>query len=166
MVHVIMIPTAKLWSFSINIICGFFPGLQDGWPFDLIHQSDADQHEQAEKCQEVRQTERKTKFWCIPKTDICNKDGRHFVPMEPVINFVLFIKDSPCPFIHDNPVQNPFLLYPSCLLKHGRHIPVSWLDWLWNSNYDIMKPGNVNGCRNFITWLALLIVTNIDIYTI
>lgn len=106
----------------------------------------------------------KTKFWCIPKTDICNKDGRHFVPMEPVINFVLFIKDSPCPFIHDNPVQNPFLLYPSCLLKHGRHIPVSWLDWLWNFNYDIMKPGNVNGCRNFITWLALLIVTNIDIY--
>lgn len=39
------------------------------------------------------------------------------------------------PFIHDNPVQNPFLLYPSCLLKHGRHIPVSWLDWLWNFNY-------------------------------
>lgn len=26
-----------------------------------------------------------------------------------------------------------------------------------------MKPGNINGCRNFITWLALLIVTNIDI---
>lgn len=77
----------------------------------------------------------KTKCRCIPKTDICNKDGRHFVPMEPVINFVLFIKDSPCPFIHDNPVQNPFPLYPSCLLKNGRHIPVSWLDWLWNFNY-------------------------------
>lgn len=65
-----------------------------------------------------RRREKKTKFLCIPKTDICNKDGRHFVPMEPVINFVLFIKDSPFPFIHDNPVQNPFLL------QHGRYIPV------------------------------------------
>lgn len=115
MVHVLvtMIPVAKLWSFSITIMwilsratrwMTFWPHTSAWcwpvWTNRRVSKSEAD----GEK--------KKTKFLCIPKTDICNKDGRHFVPMEPVINFVLFIKDSPFPFIHDNPVQNPFLLYP------------------------------------------------------
>ena len=40
------------WIISYEAI---FTGLQDGWSFDLLHQSDVDQHEQTKECQEVKE---------------------------------------------------------------------------------------------------------------